>query len=365
MALSTRPNFAYATLLTRPSYLPGVLTLAHTLHLHSSYPLVVLTTALDGSPLTSALEIEARLNPGIHVIHISPLLPHSTSEKSAAPRFADTWTKLRVFELIGYDRLVFLDADIVVRGCLDHLFWIELPGHDWIGAAPACVCNLDGDDWAPTNWKPENCAYSFEDLEPSVGKLDPPPLNSGVFVFQPSAELERKVTDMFATSNRLGSYACPDQDFMAEEVFRGKWKPLSWEINALKTMKYWHANLWSAEAELKGLKAVHYIVDKPWVKRIASDGIAGHLGRDGGTHAWWWRIWEQWLKERSNGREGEELVLKLRELNIVAPKLNENDDQRQVSENRKSGLPVTIPTLEGMSEKAKRGAEEANKILKC
>jgi hypothetical protein len=29
------------------------------------------------------------------------------------------------------------------------------------------------------------------------------------------------------------------------------------------------------------VRNLHYIVDKPWSRRIGSDGIAGHLGKDG------------------------------------------------------------------------------------
>ena len=52
---------------------------------------------------------------------------------------------------------------------------------------------------------------------------------------------------------------------------------MGWQYNALKTMRYWHENLWR-DGEVR---ALHYIVDKPWERRIASDGVAGHLGRDG------------------------------------------------------------------------------------
>jgi lipopolysaccharide biosynthesis glycosyltransferase len=96
----------------------------------------------------------------------------------------------------------------------------------------------------------------------------------------------------------LKTYQFPDQDFLAD-FFCDKWYPLSWKYNALKTMKYWHPRIWSDEQ----LVVLHYIVDKPWERQLSSDGIAGHLGRDGETHQWWWNIYEDWRKQREKGRK--------------------------------------------------------------
>ena len=94
----------------------------------------------------------------------------------------------------------------------------------------------------------------------------------------------------------------PDQDFLAE-FFRGKWQAVGYQYNALKTMRYWHPEMWRDE-EIRNL---HYIVDKPWSKRVGDDGIAGYLGRDGATHQWWWDEYENWENERE--RAGETAVL--------------------------------------------------------
>jgi len=55
---------------------------------------------------------------------------------------------------------------------------------------------------------------------------------------------------------------------------------------------------------------LHYIVDKPWIKRVGKDGIAGYRGCDGETHQWWWNEYGQWERERK-GAEVVELVRRL------------------------------------------------------
>ncbi|KAI4177559.1 MAG: hypothetical protein LQ346_007661 [Caloplaca aetnensis] len=361
---------AWVTLLTQSSYLPGVITLAYSLSARESiYPLIVLVTpSLPESDLR-ALRLEAFENPLLKIQPTEPLRPVTLSTSSVAARFADTWTKLRAFELISYERCVFLDADITVFKNMDEVFDIELPGDDWIAANHACVCNLDKDSWAPDNWKRENCAYtplshpSALDTATPVPRNACPPLthallNSGFFVYRPSQELWHSMLSFFnAKPELLATFQFPDQDFLAH-FFACKWKPLSWKYNALKTMENWHRNIWRDE-EVMGL---HYIVDKPWEKRIASDGIAGHLGRDGKTHTWWWKVFAEWVEKRAGMEEAKWATASqftkrqirghgpgLEAVNIVEGLvakslfMNEYANMRQVATNVGYGFPIPVP----------------------
>lgn len=335
---------AWVTLLTRSSYLPGVVTLAYSLSIHrSSYPLVVLVTSSLPESSVRALELEAIHNPllQIHPIELL-LLPNNQTTTLIASRFEDTWTKLRAFELTSYEACVFLDADITIYKNMDDIFETILPDDSWIAAGHPCVCNLDHDSWAPENWKRENCAYTplrhpsalekGTSIPPSSRPPDPYALlNGGVFLYRPSETLWQAIHHHFLTSPELSTYQFPDQDFLAS-FFCRKRLVLPWKYNALKTMKQWHTNIWRDD-EVRGL---HYIVGKPWEKRLASDGIAGHLGRDGETHTWWWRVWENWRGHR----DGE--VVNMMDKSVAQP-LDEEADMRQCEEHKAKGFPVPIP----------------------
>ena len=104
-------------------------------------------------------------------------------------------------------------------------------------------------------------------------------------------------------------------------------------------MRYWHENIWRDEE----VRVLHYIVDKPWERRIAGDGIAGHLGRDGVTHRWWWEEWEEWRQ----ARQGESELLGIVDA-LVAGELDTEAEKRQMDENREKRLPVPIPEHPGM-----------------
>jgi inositol 3-alpha-galactosyltransferase len=310
MTINTK-RYAYCTLITQASYLAGVVVLAHTLRKHNSpYPLIVLYTDTLSAAALRVLELEApRTNLILHPVpHLLPKGPVSL----IAARFADTWTKLRVFQLyeIGpnaYDRICYLDADMSIFNNPDHVFDTPLPASesspttsDWIAANHACVCNLDGDVWASKEWNKENCAYTLlagPDSSPTPVTPDSRPthhlLNSGMFLFSPSEDLWERMLNYFNNEAPLSTYLFPDQDFLAD-FFRNRWVSVGWEFNAIKTMKYWHENIWRDDRVV----VLHFIVDKPWTKRVSEDGTAGYLGKDGVTHGWWWSQWEDWASTR-------------------------------------------------------------------
>ena len=304
---------AWVTLLTRSSYLPGAILLAHSLKTQQSkYPLLILITPSFPSSSIEPLSRECGLL-NSHLIHIELLFPppENTPSSLIASRFEDTWTKLRVFELYkyGFEKLVFLDADMLVLRNMDELFNGYLPGKDWIAANHACVCNLDGDKWAAKNWTKKNCAYTglgpdtFPTTVPNISNGSDEfqthtLLNSGLFIFTPFASQWSQILDFLNTSPTVKGFLFPDQDFLAE-FFKGRWESLSWKYNALKTWRYWHPEMWRDE-EVKNL---HYIVDKPWIKRVGKDGKAGYLGNDAVTHQWWWDEFGKWEDVQEKGRE--------------------------------------------------------------
>ncbi len=88
------PPCVYVSLLTKPSYLPGILVLDHSLRsVGSRYPLVVMVTPSLSEDARSVLRRR-----GIYMRDIQSLYPTSASGKPLfEDRFADTWTKLRYY----------------------------------------------------------------------------------------------------------------------------------------------------------------------------------------------------------------------------------------------------------------------------
>jgi hypothetical protein len=109
-------------------------------------------------------------------------------------------------------------------------------------------------------------------------------LNSGLFVLAPSHALGAAIEAYVHESPLVSTFAFPDQDMLGY-YFTGRWTALPWDVNAIKTARYWHPQLWTDG----GVRNVHYIVDKPWAvprsKWASEDAI---------THGWWWDRFYAW-----------------------------------------------------------------------
>ncbi|CCG84157.1 protein of unknown function [Taphrina deformans PYCC 5710] len=281
---------AWVTLLTKQTYLPGLIILNDSLlKVRSQFPLLVLYTAsLEPEALETMakLGIEHRfceyIHPPAHISHI-------------APRFVDTWTKLRICEVEGFRRVVMIDNDMLVLQNMDELFHMTL-GDDQIAANHGCICNLDDSAWAPAWFTRDNCPYtgqshpsSLTHPAPTGAALGPGhrQLNSGLVVLRPSPALKARIEAYIAHPPPDQTFQFPDQDVLVG-LYGHEWRSLSWTYNAVKISREWHADMWSD----RGMKNLHYICDKPWEKRPD--------GQDFYLHYCWWDQWDKWIAQHGD-----------------------------------------------------------------
>lgn len=115
----TSRRYAYVFYATNDSYAAAVLTVARLLRqlgVRDDIDLLVLHL-----PLSPPLE-RAIAEAGIEPRAVSP--PRRVRDRA----FRDSLTKLRIFELTDYDRIVFVDADAIPLRRLDYLFDIPMAG---------------------------------------------------------------------------------------------------------------------------------------------------------------------------------------------------------------------------------------------
>lgn len=165
----THKRTVWASLITNVDYLPGILTLHHTLvHVQkTAYPFYAFYTAAFP---TSGLEVLAAR--GIPTRLVPPIYPSHSRVYEQDPRFQETWTKLGVFGLWGaegeFERIVLLDGDMLVRRGIDELMDVELDdpasglagteveakagGSRVFAACHACACNPLKKPHYPKSW---------------------------------------------------------------------------------------------------------------------------------------------------------------------------------------------------------------------
>lgn len=270
---------AWVTLLTQPDYLPGVRTLRASLaEVGSAHPLVVIVT--DGIDADDRARLEAD---GCLVRPVAPLRPRSDLRGHYAnARFAEVWTKLAAWGLTEFERLVFLDADMLVVREMDHLFDLELP-EGGIAACHACRCNPNRIASYPADWKPANCFYTYcrgldHTTEPGVENH----LNGGFLVLEPDADVFDAMMTALAEVDDLTRFPFAEQDFL-DDWYRDRWRPLPYVYNALKTLGHQHPAMW----DLADVRNLHFIIDKPWQGRLDPGD------RYAALHQLWWDVAER------------------------------------------------------------------------
>ncbi|KAI5782379.1 glycosyltransferase family 8 protein [Peziza echinospora] len=307
--LERLPDFdkVWTTLVTNNNYVSGLLTLDYSLKAAGSkYPLVALYT--DSLPQSGLHAIRQR---NIATKRIPYLSPAASYDFSNDPRFNDCWSKLASFALTEFSRVVQLDSDMLCLQNMDEL--MELPldtpglagkGDRVFAAGHACVCNPMKKPHYPKNWIPEHCAFTSqhgrpdlaqtEGADPAVGAIGM--LNSGLLVINPSEEVYSQISAYLGRSAATAMLAFAEQELLSD-LYRGRWVPLPYTYNALKTMRRpgVHSEIWRDGK----VKNIHYILTpKPWDEY---DGGGNSTSTDE-THKWWHKVnTERLAAEKAQG----------------------------------------------------------------
>lgn len=237
---------AYVSLVTNADYAKGAVALVRSLRrTQTTSEIVILHTG--GVPHEALAAVEAL---GARLVAVD-LLPTSEAfnerhargrlhrqapfTKGGKPAFhtpLDNFAKLRLWQLIEYEKVVFLDADVLVLKNIDRLFsWPEF------SAAP-------------------NVYETLADFRR---------MNSGVFVARPSAATFKAMLERLDVPGAF--WRRTDQTFF--ETFFPDWHGLPVYFNMLQYVWFNLPELW----DWKSIAVLHYQYEKPW----EDHGKAGKL----------------------------------------------------------------------------------------
>ncbi|MFT7561919.1 MAG: alpha-N-acetylglucosamine transferase [Flavobacteriales bacterium] len=223
-------KYSYISLLSTDDYLPGVLALSKSLELTGAkFPLCVCVIEEISSKVKRILKEN-----NIRIITIEKL-----SQDNIATRriWHNTWSKLNVFRLLEFDKIVFLDADTLVCDNLDDLF--AKPHMSAVNAGGEVF-----DDWVN--------------------------LNSGVMVVEPCLSLFDELIEILESSKTIRGDQCvlierfPDWAKCSDLLLGHEYNTF---VGHLELSKF---NLVSGVSEITkdekpgSVKVIHYSNIKPW-----------------------------------------------------------------------------------------------------
>ena len=228
-------NYSYVTILTDDSYIYGVILLQETLSMvQSKYPLLVLITEDVSEPCIEILkQIEVEYKKIDKISITDNIFEHNKKiDMHLSATWKDCWTKFRIFDQTQFDKIVFLDADIMVMKNLDDLF-----------EKPHMTSCLDGE---------------YFNVWPGWDHF-----NSGCIVIEPNHKLFEDILNFAKNLKELPDYVIADQEIL--NLYFKEWP----EQKHLHLNKYYDIFApYVKEKHLDDLKEntyfVHYVGRKPW-----------------------------------------------------------------------------------------------------
>ena len=264
---------AWVTLLSDATYISGVCALFNSLlETETDYALIVMVT--PSVPLAVRTKLATI---GCKMREVLPLMPRmSSTPHYACAHFADCWAKLRMWDWEEFDRLCYLDADMLVLKNMDELLCADeimasqeslrlgeesMACGDSNSAGVIAACrsiHAVQECFCPVAERKALCAYRPCALGAPAAC---PYFNAGLLVLRPSSAVLAHMLHALETCD-LGAFPFAEQDFL-NAYFRGLWHPLSWTYNASKALYASHrgrGQIW----DLGMVKNVHYTMAKPW-----------------------------------------------------------------------------------------------------
>ncbi|KAG0707495.1 glycosyltransferase family 8 protein [Suillus ampliporus] len=221
-------HFAFVTLITSDSYLPGALAISGALKdVHQTQPHAVkYDTVCIVTPETLDITTIKLLRKAYDIVIGVEVIDQSDPAGLSLlgrPDLDTVLTKLHVFRLTQYTKVIFLDADVLPLRPLSHLFQLD---------------------------------HEFSAV-PDVGWPDI--FNSGVMVLSPGEDKFQELQELLKTH---GSWDGGDQGLL-NEWRGGNWNRLSFTYNTTPTAAYTYAPAY--ERFGSQIYVVHFIgPNKPW-----------------------------------------------------------------------------------------------------
>ncbi|XP_048420369.1 galactinol synthase 2-like [Pyrus x bretschneideri] len=206
----------------------------------SQYPLVVAVL-----PDVSEKDRKLLASHGCIVKEIEPVIMAS---------YVTDYSKLRIWELEEYDKMIYLDVFVQVFENIDHMF--DYPD-SYFYATLDCFC----ESWSHSpQHKIGYCQQwpNMDQMDPTLGPKPPLYFNADMFVFEPSWVTYRDLVKTLQTS-RTTAFA--EQDLL-NVFFKDKLVALAPHYNLLLPMLWRHPEA----VELDRVKVVNYCANgsKPW-----------------------------------------------------------------------------------------------------
>eukprot|EP00284_Hemiselmis_tepida_P017536 CAMPEP_0174923918 /NCGR_PEP_ID=MMETSP1355-20121228/6900_1 /TAXON_ID=464990 /ORGANISM="Hemiselmis tepida, Strain CCMP443" /LENGTH=3102 /DNA_ID=CAMNT_0016169659 /DNA_START=138 /DNA_END=9443 /DNA_ORIENTATION=+ len=210
------------------NYVTGAVVLGHSFLLNSNLAFDLVVMELKSKPL--GLDAWARLREvGWKRCVVSRIAP--LDEEGTFPRFRDQFTKIQLWRMTAYDKILYLDADTLVVKSPDLLLQTDLGWHA-IGAAK----DIRAGEWVST-------------------------FNMGVFLLRPNLIEFRRLSDLQKAGTIAFETTMCEQGWF-NEVYKNMWHDIGFVHNANLASYVQDHQAWNSFSS--NIRIIHFTMNKPW-----------------------------------------------------------------------------------------------------
>jgi len=255
-------KWAYAAILLDHGYVPGAIAWCHSIRDHGSdYPIILLVHESVSDSMVALL----RSHPVDYFVRVPNIANPFFNSSADNKNFEGTFSKLNIWRLAEFEKIIFTDLDFIFMRNVDELF--EKPA---LSAAP------------------DSCPNTI--------------FNSGLMVLQPNLTTYHDMLHKLRLP-AFKSYDAGDQGFL--NLYFPNWNPLRSDYNVLKYFSCARGRYQDyLEKGISGrIKGIHYTGVKPW-KCTSKAMDCNLIKRDGveypgisffahhGLHRLWWERYD-------------------------------------------------------------------------
>ncbi|GIZ49371.1 hypothetical protein CKM354_001240100 [Cercospora kikuchii] len=202
--------------------------------------------------------------------------------QAADPRWADVLSKLRLFQLTDYDKILFIDADTLVTAPLDGVFFDESTLTQGTKALPQAIKEDEAELPRTYMFATHSDFWGYDHPYPPPTDLSY--LNCGFFIFTPSLKLFDYYMSLLQLQGRFDP-SFPEQNLLNyahRQDGNMPWKPLwyGWNVN-WPTANDWRGGARSFHAKYWDGDPSHDPILKAIWKEQRAEMQGFYRGRDG------------------------------------------------------------------------------------
>ena len=307
------PHYAYVFLvMINDSYVPGVLAAAASIRIAGTKHDIVCMVTDDVSDVARRMlhSVVDHIMPVTHLEYEIKPLKLERQNKIYGSWIASSFTKWNALALVEYDKVLFMDADIIILESIDHIFDMS---------APAATFSSP---WAKNYTREYNSGeFSLKYTIRHGGQVTPTQIKdafkggycfiASLVLLSPNMDEYDELLNMINSMQPFGldSYSTVDEQSLA--YYYSTIRPRTWTHIHQRYNFIIHKPQWLAKGDVP--KVLHYFHKlKPWSSELSWNETPWNT-----DNIWWYYIY-MWLCRCNPKRESAEKIIPRKHLDMLS-----------------------------------------------